>query len=423
MRFDNDDEIVERVLAAVNEEGPLPSASGIAAVRAASREVAQLVAQGKPEQRRRQLVFFPAVFYRDTGREISSLRLGQARDWSELLDPAKCPDASVFVDFAAAYVRKTYEKNEAVASGREPVDWDDVAELCATTIVPIFLLMRANEFGSPNVFLLRDNIAERLLATDAPELTGNDVKPPFPGFYIQLPPGLMQVFFKGDEVPLSFIGVAEVVKKGERLLLIEAWGEGRHYRSSRVVHVLLPRESRPDVLAPPVIYEDETAGGSFGRKGAKLPGIEGLRLLEKLIVNFCLYLSSPNPDISDASGNRSWSDTITVLEAATRTSPELKRKPLPGGKNFAMWDAGRNTQRLVVQKTDVVVRGYFKRQPHGPRSSLRRLIWVEPHIRNPTGIEAPGHDYDVAKNKRSSKRRSSKRSSKRSSSKRTSRRR
>jgi hypothetical protein len=45
--------------------------------------------------------------------------------------------------------------------------------------------------------------------------------------------------------------------------------------------------------------------------------------------------------------------------------------------------------------TDVVVRGHWRRQAHGPKFSLRKVIWIEPHVRLPTGVEPAGHDYQV----------------------------
>jgi hypothetical protein len=41
------------------------------------------------------------------------------------------------------------------------------------------------------------------------------------------------------------------------------------------------------------------------------------------------------------------------------------------------------------------VRGHWRRQVHGPRWSLRQVIWIEPFVRRPTGADAEGHEYAV----------------------------
>jgi hypothetical protein len=249
--------------------------------------------------------------------------------------------------------------------------------------------------GKPNVFRISDGLAEQLALTDISGVDGADLRFPFPGLWLRIPRSAA-ITLPGTTGRLSvrMVGVAEVVASynGDEVTL----GDGPGARRSILVVAIseAPAGNGPahatvisDISPGPLEYMPR--GGDTLHIGDSLLGTEGLR---QLAIGALLYITSPNPDVRPASNAKNvtaWDEAVT----AGRTRPHAPGRK-PGSR--MLWDVGASIKRLRVAALDVLVRGHWRRQSHGPRHTLRKMIWVQPHVRMPTGCPTAGHDYVVA---------------------------
>lgn len=352
----------------------------------AERDVRSAWARGQPVQRRMQTVMVPASFKAVTGQDMTIMNRESARSIVDLCDTARHSKAKTFL--AAV---KLHLGSDPFGNAR-------------AYLTSAYTYLAAREFGAPNVFTLNKDLAERLIETDRGNIGCDAIRPPFPGFYVEMPPGSLEMLngISGWH-PVSLIGISEAERGGSRVLCSTYYGEPlRNASSSLPAHLDDTVQSIYQYMSPGAVPYEEMAEDEYATLAPTIPfvrwhGVEhsgelGIDLLWRIVENFCLYLSSPNADIQPAGGGReTWESTLEHAEAC-RTSPHLKRR---SDKRFTLWDAGRNAKALRASPVDVVVRGHWRQQAHGPQWSLRKVIWVEPHIRLPTGDVAPGHDYIV----------------------------
>jgi hypothetical protein len=367
-------------------------------------EVEKLWKAGKPVQRRAQTVLAPVMWQAQTGIAPEKLDLGTATDLEDLMQPGFTPQWSQFINIAAHSLLGSYQMYGRIT---------ETAFMVAIQLpfTSLFIYMQARRFGTPSVFELRDSLAEKLVLTEADEISPRDVRPPLPGFYIQMPPGALELrnVHTGWH-KVTFIGVASAFvhagPRAGRTLMSLFWCEPNERSTSatddnaQVSFISLPENYDGSIEQYETTIRTDTAEGvperSFVRwQGKELPYEEGHKLLRKFVISFCLYLSSPNPDIQPTGGKQTWKDVVEKAEGAHAAGPHVRRQ-VTIGKNFSLWDVGRNVRRLQkLTATDILVKGHWRRQAHGVARLLRRVIWIEPFVRRPTGGEVEGHEYDV----------------------------
>jgi len=379
-------------------------------VMAAIDETEQLWRAKKPLQRRSQTVLTPLMWQAITGIPPEQLDLGNATDLEDLMQPGFTPQWSQLMNIAAHSMLGTMQMYRLNSRAK----FKAAIQLPLTAL---FIYMSARRFGAPSVFDLREGLADKLILTDADDIKPRDIQPPLPGFYVQMPPGALEMWnVDTGWHKVSFVGIGEGrarfgVRAG-RVLMSIFWGEPNERSkaptddNAQVSFLSLPEEYEGSVEEYEAsLAEGEDEGVIVGRGTTKRPFVrwqgtefsyeDGHRVLRKFVMNFCLYLSSPNPDIQPTGSKQSWREVVEKAESARQAGPHAKRQ-VTIGKNFAIWDVGRNVRHLhAMTATDILVRGHWRRQPHGPRWSLRKVIWVEPHIRLATGGETEGHEYAV----------------------------
>lgn len=224
----------------------------------------------------------------------------------------------------------------------------------------IYCYVMASSAGKPNVFRISEDLTENLLKTDLVGVSSSDVQIPFAGLYLSIG--------ASDIREISGASAVSVTQSHDE-------------RGRRIIHACAHSNARwghvPVDLSGPFPLSSD--GSDLDQLG-------------KFIVNALLYITSPNPDVMPASGARvdtAWDEAVT----AARTSPRAPGRHKPGAR--MLWNVGASVKRLRVAALDVLVRGHWRRQAHGPRHSLRKMIWVQPHIRMPTGAPTAGHDYVV----------------------------
>jgi hypothetical protein len=299
-----------------------------------------------------------------------------------------------------------------------------------TTLYPIWTYMKASEVSAPNVFAVRDSLVEKLLNTDIDNVLPEDVRLPFPGFYVSLPFGEKLLMLRNHQTGMheaSFVGIAEGWVGEERGLFCTLWGEPRPDGSdAHDDHIYsfsfqLPKAATESSLRELLEANDEIQRAHMRDAGIPLlikrdvarvydqsfDFYDAISLLRRFVINFCLYLNSPNPDIEPAkSGQRTWGQIVAGESEQKRTKVRVSKSRRTSKKPsattvYTIWDVGRNIEQLkrVSSATDILVRGHFRRQAHGVGRRLRKVIWIEPHIRLSTGEEVAGHEYDVEPNR------------------------
>lgn len=262
-----------------------------------------------------------------------------------------------------------------------------------TRAAAIYIHTHATSLGLANVFRLSGGLAERLCATDISSITGRDVAVPFSGLYVSCQDTAVCLEHPQTRelLPLTVFGAAlDKLPNGTPSLLLRAFGESRGSGdvASFMCQVDLPPDEAVGASANP-----QTMGGvpTLHVGGVRYENGDAGACFARLAVGVCLYLSSPNPDVRLASGARgagAWEEAVT----ASRTTVRVHQK---AGARM-LWDVGSRIPRLRAASLDVLVRGHWRRQVHGKGRALRKVIWVEPHVRLPTGAPVAGHDYEVA---------------------------
>lgn len=378
------------------------------ALLATMHEVETLWKQGKPVQRRAQTVLQPQMWHAHTGIEPEKLDIGSASDISDLMQPGFTPQWEQLINIAAASVLGSIQTH---GSG---LGYEQFMASLQLPFSALYIYMCARRFGTPSVFELRDNLAEKLILTDTDQIRPDEVRLPLPGFYVQMPPSALELWNKQTGWhKVSFVGIAEsVVQEGPRMgrgLTTLFWCEPSEKSTSatddnaQVSFISLPEGYEGSIEKYETAIRDDDAFSPSGLtrqafcrwQGQDLSFTEGHRLLRRFAINFCLYLSSPNPDVQPTGGKQTWHEVIEKAEAAHGAGPHAKRQ-VTVGKNFSLWEVGRNVRRLQkLTATDILVRGHWRSQAHGTGRLLRRRMWIEPFVRRATGEDVPGHEYAV----------------------------
>jgi len=292
----------------------------------------------------------------------------------------------------------------------------EVDQLVRNALYPPFIYMQASRLSPPNVFEIHDALFEKLLNTDVSRgLRASDVRLPFPGLYVRLPTGVLE---SNDPRtgwhPVSMIGFAEARPGNvERSVVGCGWGEPNDNSvdpsDDSVTTWAFPLASKgEEPLREPLEDFQENLLGGPARTASRFYGEEfdadaSMPLMYRFVINFCLYLSSPNPDVSPTNrGQPTWKTVMNDDAQPRRTRVSLPKKKRRTSKGLAkrfkqVWDVGRNVKALerTYTASDVLTRGHFKMQAHGVGRALRKVIWIEPYIsRRKTGRSA-GHDYEV----------------------------
>ncbi len=105
-------------------------------------------------------------------------------------------------------------------------------------------------------------------------------------------------------------------------------------------------------------------------------------LIGRLIVGVCLGFSDPSNITPQGPKARNYPHTEVrkSKEPTVRTFMLGKQVKVDCRQAVKDYVAGTTGNKLSVQ---VLVRGHWKSQPHGPKQSLRKVIWREPFWRGP----------------------------------------
>lgn len=301
-----------------------------------------------------------------------------------------------------------------------------------------FGTMQAHKISDePAWFELREDLAYSLLGTRLTGVRPSDVRLPLPGFYIELPPGLMTLQnnltgrhevrcvcvcegFPHQDTDVPLPPSANDVGYGRRLLVIVYCEPNEHSvtpEDDNILYFSLPLFEETKTIEELIDYDhsvtghdwrDDAIGGAFA--GVDRTNLQLRNLLRSFVVNFLLYLSAPESDIRHKHADRM--ATLRRGKKTRRVREQIRRlqaKPLwvvgsrvvvdPAVK-AAVQHAGtkRGSQRAV----NVLVMGYWRRQWVGPKTEAnpKGSDWymreIKPYVRNKIeGKPIFAHEYKV----------------------------
>jgi hypothetical protein len=262
----------------------------------------------------------------------------------------------------------TYEENDrpfaltsvhdASARMREP----------ATEGVDMVAVAAWAEAGFPRV-QLGHRLAASLMATHVPDDVLAEVVPPWPAFQMDLPGGLLHRTIGGQEYPVTTVIASHDDGRWAYFALREGGTAGfrRGMSAEQIGRILQPDDFDPKTPFPSIADADQRLTAVIGR----------------LLINVCLELSSPECELKQSgSGHGDWRQR-SKRGATFPIGPRVYclRRQVKVDVRQAVTDYVRGGGSSP--SIQIMVRGHWKHQAHGPGLSLRKRIHVEPYWRGP----------------------------------------
>jgi hypothetical protein len=237
--------------------------------------------------------------------------------------------------------------------------------------------------------------AAALLVTNVTEEAVDSARPPWDGFVIEVPPGLLPIWHPEHDrhYDVKRIIVSQHANhhtNGEKAWMYVAMTETtmnmwRFGVSSRE-------------LLPPIVADDRMENypalmpmsGSDKRVSS---------LIGRLVINVCLAMSDPSNVTEVGPNHRAYRQS-----ASQRTTPEPLLRTFQVGKPIKL-DFRDRVKEYVLHgdraKSSINVQslvcGHFKMQPHGPKNTLRKLIWRQPFWRGPEDAPILVRPHEIEK--------------------------
>jgi len=257
-----------------------------------------------------------------------------------------------------------------------------------------------------NVFDLSLDLAAGFLLTDPLPMEANDeLRLPFPCFYIKLPEGIVPMFARGQQFWAEGIWVHRFTSfhndHGARTAFLR-WTVER--KSLSVWKDRFPSnlddpvdQSRYNLIwegDPPYVPEDQITTD------------KALRIIKNLVAWLDAtggLTAHPAPEHPYARNPRKASPErqreiatgiwphVWLFGKGVKLQPELRKV----AREFALSQSQEHALPGWKVRVQHVVRGHWKNQAHGEGRSLRKRIWLQPYYRGPEGEAAWAHLYEA----------------------------
>jgi hypothetical protein len=320
--------------------------------------------------------------------------------------------------------------DQTVKGGRGvPENNLEFSGIIVEALAPYWAYVRATELTpEPNIFALSYSLSIRLALTELRGVMSNDIRMPFPGLFLQLPVGILQLRDKTGWHNVRIVTLAqsecgEVTTVYARLTggPGDASGSkyddafdwvGIHLRHGSSLEemgdwVAEQREQQATPPPPEVAMDIELMKRNFPRDkdtalevrwlGSPIDPEQYRCNAKRFLVNVLLYLSSPQCETHNLGSSRAKLEVELARAYRERTRVAIRNRMMFGART---WSVGKNEPliettelRRLTYKT--AVRGHWRNQACGPKLSQRRLLWIRPHTRGP-GDQAVAHDYSAS---------------------------
>lgn len=221
-------------------------------------------------------------------------------------------------------------------------------------------------------FIMSHTYAAALMATSVSEEVLDHVRAPYHAFMIDVPDGLLSTIDSatGKEAKIKFLLVHHVNGTDGRPWQYIAYTDSpihmwRHGVSTKdLCEAELPNNSWEgcSFIAPKDDRDDRVSA-----------------LIGRLIVGVCLAALEPS-NLRPTSGHTTKTNPEQLRPSDIRTFKLGRPIKLDCRRSIGEYVTGR---RSGLPSVRTLVRGHWKEQPHGPKSSLRKVIWRQPYERGP----------------------------------------
>ncbi len=292
------------------------------------------------------------------------------------------PITSRLLDTIKAFVRHYWADN---APDKTEAQLDEIADAGAhVELNRHHGLFQWMHFGR-RVYVLGEETAQLLARTDLPKFPLDDVPFPYPAFYLRVPRGMYELRGGHNRAPVDGI-------------LVTTDHSAANAGTSREICMRVCPDGPKTLGLPfPVAWGTFTAETTIGAAAERMHSemvVTGVAEVDdshdplaNLLFNFLLYLSSSHPELEPVpppKKDRSSpaSDDGHRSRARRKGNAETRLGYIRVGRDATRREPlrGRPHPQLARQ---VWVRGHWRNQAHGPEFSLRKHIWIEPHVRGP----------------------------------------
>jgi hypothetical protein len=235
-------------------------------------------------------------------------------------------------------------------------------------------------YGMP-VFDVSEGLFTKMVLTDATGVDPMRVRTPFPTFAVRIPSGYWST------------------TNGERVVVITQWWV--HRFSNADGRPLLKLSSHQgginlfvctkeiDEFTDLKVWEGDISRSKLHALSLDVNSQdEQIHIsMKRMLINLCLYISERGRgSLMTHPTKKRRGKKMGKIVPKTKTwllGKEVKINPLlrTEAKSWCEAGAANTTWRV---KSRIVVRGHFRDQPYGPKNSLRKTIWIEPHLRGDT---------------------------------------
>jgi len=233
--------------------------------------------------------------------------------------------------------------------------------------------------GLPRI-VIEEKFAAVLMATDVGKDQIDLVLPPWTAFLVELPVDFLTSWDESKSVfvPMRHLVVQYVTRpEGDKV-----WGFVLESELEHGLQLFRHGYTTEQLLGSSTDFDDVWENNRTVVMKADDRDERILRLVGRLIVSLCLALSDPNNFHEQkrtkkrAPPHKRWSK-----EPLIRTYVVGRPVSIDCRKNIREWVEG--TRKGSEPTVQVLVRGHWKRQAHGPQMSLRKTIHIEPYWRGP----------------------------------------
>jgi hypothetical protein len=267
------------------------------------------------------------------------------------------------------------------------------------------------EYGMP-VYRLTESAIGSFLLTDPVNVDFKEVKPPFPSMWIEFPPNywilerpsdgkkvyLQAMTFHEHKNPIADVDLYDATLDDafpdETYWVLSAlFSDARESDSmmdvmSKFVTTTLAPDTQDlykkwvtsKIVPPKSIYESK-------RDQLKEEGVFSGMI--RIFVNMCMYIAECKSHAVRRShylrkgGSKKHKKRDEGLTDTWVVGKELKieKEVIEGGKHWLEMRRGDRTKWRLTKR--IVVCGHWKKQPYGPKHSLRKTVWIKPYVKNP----------------------------------------
>lgn len=292
-----------------------------------------------------------------------------------------------FMRLGEALRKETYEHGDSdrVASekliewaGRQAPEFLDFFNVTQNHLV-WFAAARWADQAFP-VVTMGEKFCAALMATQIPEDMLEEVECPWKAFVIEVPGKVLSVFDPEAMVRTRVVRILvhKTDHPGEPWRWIAFGEKGQH----------VWRTGFPDQLLKPVEFKDRHHKAFYQHGDEAFEGDlhrdERLYvIISRLVLNTCMVVADPDQVRQVGSSHKRHANA----EGRRHGPPEQRvfqvGRPINLDCREAIQEYIEGERAARDLKIQSLVRGYWRRQPHGPKMAFRRRQWIEPYWRGP----------------------------------------